>query len=265
MREVKKNKMYFDIQSLPEDFLYLFVGHWIGNAKLGHDRKNVGLLVKAFYEIFKNKKIKPALILKCSVGASSYASRDEILSRIQKIKKTINSKNLPNIYILEGEFTDIEMNELYNHSKIKAMVMLTKGEGYCRPLLEFSLTNKPIIATDWSGHKDFLNPKFTSMITGELENIHASATNDWLIKEAKWFKPNPEYVGHYLKDVFENYKDYKIKSKRQGYHSRKNFSWEKMKELLGQVLEEIIPEFPEKIVLTLPKLKLPILPKLKKI
>jgi hypothetical protein len=55
--------------------------------------------------------------------------RDEILRRIKLIKETVNSNDLPNIYLLHGDFTDEEMNEIYNHSKIKAMVSLTKGEG----------------------------------------------------------------------------------------------------------------------------------------
>ena len=59
----------------------------------------------------------------------------------------VNSSNLPNIYLLHGEFTNEEMNSLYNHSKIKAMVSLTKGEGFGRPLLEFTLSQKPIIAS----------------------------------------------------------------------------------------------------------------------
>jgi hypothetical protein len=39
------------------------------------------------------------------------------------------------------------------------MVSLTKGEGFGRPLLEFSLTNKPIITTNWSGHTDYPQPR----------------------------------------------------------------------------------------------------------
>jgi hypothetical protein len=40
------------------------------------------------------------------------------------------------------------MNEIYNHSKVKAMISLTKGEGFGRPLLEFTLTKKPLITQD---------------------------------------------------------------------------------------------------------------------
>jgi hypothetical protein len=91
-------------------------------GQLGEDRKNVGLLVKAFYETFKNKSKKPALILKTSTVGSSYMDRDELIKRIKMIKETVKSTNLPNIYLLHGEFTDVEMNEIYNHSKVKAMI-----------------------------------------------------------------------------------------------------------------------------------------------
>ncbi len=113
---------------------------------VGEDRKNVGLLIKAFLETFKNKKKKPALILKTSISGPSYIDRDEIIKRISEIRNTVNSKNLPNIYLLHGDFTNEEMNSIYNHSKVKAMVNLTKGEGFGRQLLEYSLPSKPILS-----------------------------------------------------------------------------------------------------------------------
>jgi hypothetical protein len=250
-----------EIDNIPESFAYLFVGHWI-NGDLGEDRKNVGLLVKAFYEIFKNKKNKPALILKtCQVG-SSYMDRDEILKKITFIKKTVNSTDLPNIYILHGEFSDSEMNELYNHDKIKAMVNLTKGEGFGRPLLEFSLTKKPIITTNWSGHTDFLNPEFTTMLPGTLTPVHPSAANHMLLKEANWFSVEQGQMGARVKDIFENYKNYIDGAKRQAYKNKNEFSWDKMKDKLDEILTKNIPDFPKQAELKLPQLKKIELPKL---
>jgi hypothetical protein len=250
--------------NVKEEFAYLFVGHWM-QGEVGEDRKNVGLLIKAFYETFKNKTKKPALILKTTQVGASYMDRDNILKKIAAIRQTVKSTNLPNIYLLHGEFTDEEMNSIYNHSKVKAMVNLTKGEGFGRPLLEFSLTNKPIITTNWSGHVDYLNPEFTTLLPGQLTNIHPSAANNMLLKEAQWFSVDHGHVGHYLKDMFENYKNYTDKAKRQGYYSRTNFSFEKMKEKLDGILTERIPEFPKQVQLSLPKLKKIELPKLKKI
>jgi hypothetical protein len=250
--------------NIKEDFAYLFVGHWM-QGQMGEDRKNVGLLVKAFYETFKNKSKKPALILKTTQVGASYMDRDEILKKINIIKASVKSNNLPNIYLLHGEFTDEEMNSLYNHSKVKAMVSLTKGEGFGRPLLEFSLTNKPIITTNWSGHTDYLNPEFTTLLQGQLTNIHPSAANNMLLKEAQWFNVDYGHVGHYLKDVFENYKGYADKAKRQGFQSRSKFSYETMKEKLNNVFTSKIPEFPKQIQIKLPELKKIELPKLKKV
>ena len=119
-----------NLEEIKESFCYLFVGHWM-QGEWGHDRKNVGVLVKNFYEAFKGKRgPKPALILKCSLGVASYMSRDAILHKIKQIRDGLKSSNLPNIYLISGEFDDSEMNELYNHPKVKAMVSLTKGEGF---------------------------------------------------------------------------------------------------------------------------------------
>jgi len=260
----KPVKSTFDLSSIKEEFAYLFVGHWM-QGQLGEDRKNVGLLVKAFFETFKNKTKKPALILKTSTVGSSYMDRDELIKRIQAIKATVKSNNLPNIYLLHGEFTDVEMNEIYNHSKVKAMVNLTKGEGFGRPLLEFSLTNKPIITTNWSGHIDYLNPEFTTLLPGNMAKVHPSAANNMLLAEAEWFNVDTGHVGSYLRDVFENYKGYAENAKRQGFQSRSKFSFEAMKEKLGKLFESKIPEFPKQVQLQLPKLKKIELPKLKKV
>ena len=245
----------FDIK---ESFAYLFVGHWLQGG-LGEDRKNVGLLVKAFFETFKNKNKKPALILKTSGANSSYVDRNEILKKINSIRKSCDSKNLPNIYLLHGDFTDEEMNSLYNHKKIKAMVSLTKGEGYGRPLLEFTLTKKPLITTAWSGQMDYLKPEFTTLIGGNLTNVHPSAANKMITKESQWFSPNHAEIGKALKDVFENYKNYVDGGKRQAYHSKTNFNWDKMKDNLDKLLNNNLPKFASEIELILPDLNLPTL------
>jgi hypothetical protein len=259
---IEKNEIKnINLDSIKEDFAYLFVGHWI-NGDLGEDRKNVGLLIKAFYETFKNKSKKPALILKTSMVGSSYIDREEILKRIKIIKKTVNSKDLPPIYLLHGEFSDSEMNELYNHPKVKAMVSLTKGEGFGRPLLEFSLVKKPILTTGWSGHTDFLNKDFVTMLEGKLTNVHSSAANQFLLSESLWFSPDQGQIGHYLKDIFENYKNYIDGAKRQAYRSKNEFNWEKMKNSLSVMLNQHgSDDLPTELKLKIPQIKKIELPK----
>ena len=245
----------FDFKDIKETFCYLNVGHWM-QGDFGHDRKNISLLVKSFYETFKgSKKPKPALILKASQGVASYMSRYEILEKIKNIRSTVNSSHLPNIYVINGEFTDSEMNELYNHPKVKAMISLTKGEGYGRPLLEFSLTGKPVIASGWSGHLDFLKPNMSTLLNGSLENVHRSAANNWLIPEAQWFKVDVQQVGRHLKDCHKKYKSYVLNSKQQRNFSKANFSYDNMKSIMDEILTKYIPDFPKQIDIKLPKLE----------
>jgi hypothetical protein len=144
------------------------------------------------------------------------------------------------------------------------MISLTKGEGFGLPLLEFTQSKKPVITTNWSGHIDFLKKEFTPLVEGTLTNVHPSAANSMLLKEFKWFSPDLGQVGFYLKDVFENYKNYIDGAKRQAYFAKTNFSFEKMTEKIAEYFTRI-PEFPKQVQLKLPQLKKIELPKLKKV
>jgi glycosyltransferase involved in cell wall biosynthesis len=266
IKEFKNKDLKQTIESIPEKFAYLTVGHWM-QGEMGHDRKNIGLTVKAFYEIFKDKPDKPALILKtCAVGGSNL-DRAEMLRRIELIRESCSSDDLPNVYLLHGDFTDTEMNEIYNNYKVKAMISLTKGEGFGRPLLEFSVLNKPIITTGWSGQVDFLSKDYVFELGGELEPVHQSAqVKDMILGEAQWFKVGDQWIANAYQDVYQNYKSWKDKSKTQGFNSRKNFSFKKMKTLIEDIFKENIPELPKKMELKLPsmnKIKMPKKDKLK--
>jgi glycosyltransferase involved in cell wall biosynthesis len=249
------------INDVDEDFNFLYVGHWL-QGEIGQDRKDTGMLVKTFLETFRGKGKKPALILKTSVGTYSVMDREEILNKIRVIRRAIGDKDLPNIYLLHGELTDEEVNELYNHPKVKAHVSFTKGEGFGRPLLEASISQKPVIASNWSGHLDFLDPEMSVLLPGQLTQLHPSAVvQDMLLPESGWFTVDYKKAADTLEDVYKNYKKYTDGAKRQSYRSRTEFSLEKMSEKLLSILEAKVPK---QVPLKLPTLKKIELPKLKK-
>lgn len=259
--ELECTELVESLDEIEDSFCYLFVGHWI-QGDFGHDRKNVAGTIKLFFETFKNKKNKPALVLKTSRVGSSIMDRDSILEAIDKIRKTVDSKDLPNVYLLHGELEDTEMNNLYNHPKIKAMVYLGHGEGFGRPLLEFSVLKKPIIATAWSGHIDFLHLEYTSMVGGALQNIHPSAVvQNMLLPESQWFYIDEKQASYYLKEVYEKYDKFVEKAKRQSHKNKNEFSLSNMKDLLATYLDKI----PKQQELKLPQLKKIELPQLKKV
>lgn len=251
-----------ELRNIKEDFCFLYVGHWL-QGDFGEDRKNTGLLVRTFLEAFKGKAThnQPALILKTSSANFSPIDREEILAKIRAIYKATPGQNLPSVYLLHGDLTDEEMNMLYNHPKVKVHVTLTKGEGYGRPLAEAAISQKPIVAPNWSGHIDFL--KHAILLPGKLTNVHPSAAvQDMILQESQWFSVDAGYAVGVMKHLQDNYKDYQIDAKKQATLIRKEFSYEAMKTLLMSILTEKVPEFPKQVPLKLPTLRKIELPKL---
>lgn len=243
-----------ELDSIKEDFAFLFVGHWL-RGDLGEDRKNVGMMIKTFAMAFKNEKVKPALILKTSSAGFSVMDRE---NTIKKIKEVLgNDYGKVPVYFLHGDLTPAQMNGLYEHPKVKAMLNFTKGEGFGRPLLEFSLTGKPVIVSNWSGHLDFLKTGAV-LLEGELKPVHESAADQFLLKESQWFNVNISKALTTIKDVYKNYNKYKTDSFQLGKQNKQNFSLEKMTKLFDGILNQygiytkIQPKFQQ---LQLPKLK----------
>jgi hypothetical protein len=256
-KHIPNSSNTLDLSSIKPGFNFLFVGHWM-QGDIGHDRKNVGLMIKYFIDLYKNKNSAPGLILKASSGRNSYYGRETLLRKLKKIKSTYPLDTIfPPIYLINGNLTDEQMNELYNHPKVKCMVSMTKGEGYGRPLAEFGLSKKPIIASGWSGQIDFLNPMHTTLLPGNLENVHPSAANNWLKKDYQWFQVSPKHFQNALKSVHQKYKKFVVPAKKQGHHIKTNFSYEAMRDLVNNILDANIPEFPKQVELSLPTLETP--------
>ena len=241
------------LKDIHEDFCFLYTGHWLPGA-FGEDRKNTGLMIKTFLETFKGSgKKKPALILKTNHVNYSLLDREEILKKIHQIKDMVGGV-LPNIYLLHGEMTDDEMNQLNNDNKVKAFVSFTKGEGYGRPLIEAAITGKPVICSNWSGHVDFIHPDYNVLVGGELKPIHESSANSFLLKESEWFNINTDIASRAMKDVVKKYKQYFEKSRKQTQYLKDNWSFNEMVKKLDSLLPNI-EAAPKMQELKLPKLK----------
>ena len=251
--ELPESDLVLQLDDIKEDFCYLYVGHWL-QGDLGEDRKDIGRLIETFTRTFKGKKNKPALILKTSHTTSCIMDRDEVLKKISMIQDSVGGKDLPNVYLLHGDLDDSDINCLYNHPKVKAFVTFTKGEGYGRPLAEFCLSKKPIIASGWSGHLDFLDKEHAILLPGTLTPVHPSAqVQNMILNGSLWFTVDYSAASKVIEDVFTNYKKYEDKGKRQGHKVKTEFSYENMVLFLKGYLDKYA-NIPKQVEFKLPQL-----------
>ena len=252
-----KSKISKDITNIiPDDFLFLFVGQW-GKGGFGEDRKDVGKLIKIFIESFANKKKQPALVLKTNGAGFSIMDKSECLDKINQIKGMFPKDwKLPNIYLLHGSLSTEEMNELYNHPKVKTMVSLTHGEGFGRPLLEATMVGLPVITSNWSGQVDFLSSENSLLLSGKLQQVPKSAVwKDIIVSESKWFNVSETDVYKSLNYCYENYDSVKKRANKLMKINSKKFTLNKMTDGLVTILDKHLKSMPTQVGLKLPKLK----------
>tara|TARA_R100000329_G_scaffold150000_1_gene141820 strand:+ start:239 stop:1552 length:1314 start_codon:yes stop_codon:yes gene_type:complete len=257
-----------EFSQIKDDFCFLYVGHWL-QGNMGEDRKDVGMMLKVFLETFKNQKNPPALIMKTSSAGFSIIDRKDIKEKVDMVRNSIDSDSLPNIYLLHGDLTDDEMNQLYNHPKVNAHLTFTHGEGFGRPLLEASFSGKPILAPISTGQADFLDKDYTIELPHVMTKIPQSAfPKEYFNSEAVWSTVNYGIASQIMKDVVKNYNKYKIRGKKQMLVNREHFTHEKMSDKLITIVDNILKDVPQEVSLKLPKLvkKSDVkIPKLKKV
>ena len=244
-----------EMDKIPEDFAFLFVGQWT-SLQLYNDRKDITKLIETFIKAFQKSNKKPCLILKTSGMNFSVMDRYRMLQLIHEVQKQFTGE-IPNVYLLHGELDDYEMNALFNHPKVKCHVSFTHGEGFGHPLLLQTLSGKPLFVSDWSGHKDFLNPQYANLLPGNLEVVPPNCTNQWMVKGSKWFNVSYSIAEEKFKGIFMNYEKEKFHKNAEALRKENSekFSIKAMETRLMEIMDQYVPKFTDTNKFVLPELK----------
>ena len=237
--------------NLETDFNFLVVAQW-------SIRKNLENTIRWFIEEFKNEEV--GLVVKTNSAKNSYM--DRVITR-QKLEIVLDQKEFRSrkckIYFIHGDMSREELNSLYTHPKIKAIISTTHGEGYGLPLFEAAYNGLPVVAPGWSGHLDFLYAP-TKLKGGKTKKKPLFARVDYVLapvpKEAvwkdiihegtMWCYPNKVDFKKKIRGVFNNHGMYLSWAKKLRNHILKEFSEEKiLKEMLNAVVPSTILHPPE--------------------
>jgi len=187
-------------------------------------RKNADQLIKGFVQAFGDNE-NVGLVLKSNLAKNSLIDRETTLNGLKSVLERYPDRKCK-ICLLHGYLTDKEMAGLYTHPKIKAIASTTHGEGFGLPLFEAAYYGLPVIATDWSGHTDFLykpvkqkngklkNKHMFSRISYTLQPVQKDAVWEGVIQpDSMWAYPEDGSVKMNLQEMYKDYGRFKKRAK----------------------------------------------------
>ena len=212
-------------------------------------RKNVDQLIKCFVEKFGDND-EVGLIIKANMAKNSLIDRNHTLAGFRRVVQKYSDRKCK-IYLLHGYLNDGEMAGVYNHPKVKAFISTTHGEGFGLPIFEAAYYGLPVIATDWSGHTDFLykptkqkNGKekkkhMFSRISYTLGPVQQSAVWDGVLeKDSMWAFPEEGSIKMNLEEVYKDHGRFLKRAKELQKWINKEYSEENQyEEYISHLLE----------------------------
>lgn len=235
-----------EIKSLEIDFPtkynFLHVGQWGNKGGFGEDRKNIADLIRIFCSTFR-RDVDVGLVLKINIIRNCEEDFLRTKEKIEEIKSNFPDLKCK-IYLIHDSLTDEEMWSLYSHPKINALVSFTHGEGFGLPLLEASAAGLSIVATNWSGHVDFLRPKQGFLpIEYTLKEIpECQIWAEVIDKGSKWASIDEKDAVKQLKRIIDAPISYRKQAKENIRWLTENFSKDvimlKWRDFFNQFVQE---------------------------
>jgi glycosyltransferase involved in cell wall biosynthesis len=174
-----------DLEKLPTKFNFLVFGQITGHDP-ETDRKNTFYNIKWLSELFADDP-DVGIIIKTNTGRLSVKDREQATGVLQELISQVRPGPYPRFYLAHGLMDEIEIATLYQCNLVKALVAPTRGEGWGLPILDAAVCGLPVIATNWSGHLDFLkHVKFLSLDYDLVPVSAGKIDGEIFVEGAKW-------------------------------------------------------------------------------
>jgi glycosyltransferase involved in cell wall biosynthesis len=220
-------------------FNFLVFGQFTGSLPTT-DRKNLFNTIKWLCEEFKDNK-DVGIVLKTNSSRSTKIDKGITTNLVKKLINEVRVGQYPKIHLLHGNMSSTEVASLYKHKNINALISATRGEGFGLPLLEAAASSLPIIATNWSGHLDFLNLGSFIKLDYELKEVDKrKIDNNIFVPGLKWAEVNEKDFKKKSKDFYKNRKGVQSKSNKLAEKIKQNYSFEAISEHYTNLIQKNI-------------------------
>jgi glycosyltransferase involved in cell wall biosynthesis len=221
-------------------------------------RKNANQTIKCFLDKFKDNE-DVGLVFKSNIAKNSLIDKTKTLDGMRNVLSNYPDRKCK-VYLIHGHMTDQELASLYAHPKIKALVSTTHGEGFGLPLFEAAYYGLPVIATDWSGHLDFLykptkqkngkvkSKHMFSRVSYTLQPVQKDAVWDGVIqKDSMWAYPEEGSVKMAMEEVYKDHGRFKKRAKELQKWICEEFTEEKKYAEFVKILEPYVTNLDDEV------------------
>lgn len=228
-----------NFKKIDTPFNFLVIGQLTGQAR-EDDRKNLLNTLSWLCEEFKDNK-DVGIVLKTNFGKGTHIDKSIVKKYFKDNLKSIKQTEFPKIHLIHGNLSSEEIAALYQHNKVKAYALATRGEGYGLPYIEAAASGLPIIATNWSGHLQFLEKDYFYPVDYTLIDVAKSKIDNRIFVEGvKWADPSKKDFMVKAREVYENYSKAKDKSKALKKNILHNYNATAICKKYDKLFEEII-------------------------
>ena len=134
-------------------------------------RKNFDNMLRWFVEEFKNDE-EVGLVVKTHLKNNSTLDFHIVRERISALLDSVEKNRKCKIYLVHGNLSEQQIISLYNPEYINCYITATHGEGFGIPVFNAACNSIPIVATNWSGHLDFLRAPVSTITNKKKTKSH---------------------------------------------------------------------------------------------
>jgi glycosyltransferase involved in cell wall biosynthesis len=174
------------------------------------ERKNFADAITWWVEEFIDQEV--GLVVKTNKKNNSLIDCDATWQGLVTLLRKYPDRKC-SVHLLHGDMTPGQMNTLYTHPKIKALVNISHGEGFGLPMFEAAREALPVVSVGYSGQLDFLRhdgKDYFQSVDYEMKKIQETAVwKDVLIPESKWAYADQGSYKMTLRKLYKNWQSAK--------------------------------------------------------